>query len=484
MNKWYIYTVQFSICIMKKYKYEVFTAGIQHRIQKGILKPGDKLPSVRTVKNEFGLSTSSVQSGYEYLIHKGYVASIPRSGYIVALQKSPRRFELPADFPPVTHDPVFRQHLQHTSERESHSGFSAFHSAVPSDAFIPQKLILRTMQQVIREKGTALLRYYPPNGSPELQGALARRAAAYGCFIRPEEIVVTDGALQALYIALAAVTIPGDLIAVESPCVFSILEVCSSLRLKTIEIPVRYEDGLDVAYLKNICGIHRIKALVLTPNFHNPTGILLSDEKKRAIVAVAASQQLPIIENDVYGDLYFTGTRPSTLRNFDTAGWVITFSSFSKTLAPGIRLGWLAAGRFFAEVERVRFSLGRSVAPLNQEILIKLLHSSAYDKHLRQFRRNLERQALQLVHAFNTHFPKGSYAHPPQGGYSIWAHLPFETDMKMFDAACERFRIRFTPGASFSCTDAYHHCFRMIFSQRLTPAGIEALQKVGTLLCR
>ncbi|HEX2846943.1 MAG TPA: PLP-dependent aminotransferase family protein [Chitinophagaceae bacterium] len=467
---------------MKNYRYRIFTSVIEKHINEGILRSGDKLPSVRTVKQEYHLSTSSVQSGYDYLVLKGLVASIPRSGYIVASVVKREISEIYPELPRVPRDPVFRKNILLTSDMQDYSEFTSFNVAAPSDLFVPQKLVLRTMQEVIREKGAGLLRYYPANGSKRLRDLLSRRAASYGALIQPEELLITDGALQAIYIALATTTVPGDVIAVESPCVFSVLEVIANLRLKAIEIPVRHKDGFDTNRLKSICSKNRIKAIVLTPNFHNPTGILMSDEKKKEVLSIASRHNVPIIENDIYGDLYFNDTRPSTIRSFDTTGLVITVSSFSKTVAPGIRLGWMAAGRFFSKAERVKFSLGRSVSPINQEVVTGLLSSSSYDRHLRSFRHQLEYQSIQLLGQFDKYFPEHAYAHIPQGGYSIWCRLPSDVDMALFYKNCDKFRIRFTPGSTFSFTNAYDHCFRMVFSQRITRASLDAVKKAGKLL--
>ncbi|MCL1663306.1 PLP-dependent aminotransferase family protein [Elizabethkingia ursingii] len=467
---------------MKDYKYKIFTSVIEENINKGLLKPGDYLPSVRNIKQEYNLSTSSVQSGYDYLVFKGFVTSLPRQGYIVT------NHTLTANEPhpipdPVPWDPVFKENILLTSGTGRHSEFTPLNVAAPSDLMVPQKLLLRTMQKVIKEKGAALLRYYPANGSEQLRDALSRRSARHGAIINPDEILITDGALQALYIALAATTDPGDIVAVESPCVFSILEVIASLRLKAIEIPVSYKDGFDIGYLENVCKKNNIKAVILTPNFHNPTGILMSDDHKKEILCIADQYNIPIIENDIYGDLYFSNSRPGSIKNFDTTGSVITYSSFSKSLAPGIRLGWMSAGKFFPKAERIKFSLGRSVSPFNQEVINQLLNSAGYDKHLRSFRLQLERQALALVNIFNRYFP-GSYTPIPQGGYSIWSRLPADTYMKEFYRYCEKYRLHFTPGKTFSFTDAYDHHFRSIFSQRITSPGLQSIKEIGKSLYR
>ncbi|ATL45346.1 PLP-dependent aminotransferase family protein [Elizabethkingia sp. HX WHF] len=464
---------------MRDYKYKIFTSAIEENINKGILKPGDWLPSVRNIKQEFSLSTSSVQSGYDYLVFKGLIISLPRRGYKVAhISKADEQHPVPT---PVPRDPVFHENITLTSDNDRHTEFTPLNTAAPSDLFVPQKLLLNTMQKVIREKGAALLRYYPANGSEQLRNLLSRRSARHGAMINPDEIIITDGALQALYIALAATTEPGDIVAIESPCVFSVLEVIANLRLKTIEIPVGYKNGFDIDYLENTCKKNNIKAIVLTPNFHNPTGILISDGRKKETLMIADQYNIPIIENDIYGDLHFGNSRPSNIKNFDTTGNVITYSSFSKSLAPGIRLGWMSAGRFFPKAERVKFSLGRSVSPFSQEVISQLLNSSSYDKHLRSFRFQLEQQALALINTFNQYLTD-SYTPIPQGGYSIWSRLPAKVDMKEFYNYCEKYRLHFTPGKTFSFTNIYDHHFRSIFSQRITDSDLQSIQKIGALL--
>lgn len=260
---------------MKDYKYKIFTDSIEENIQKDILKNGDKLPSARRIKKEYGISITTIQKGYDYLVFKGLVRSVPRLGYIVNLKSPISPNQDQSKFQAIPIDSVFRDNIFLTTQQRKHSEISTLNAAVPSDLLIPQNLILRTMQQIIREKGTALLRYYPPNGIDELHRLISRRYALHGADIKPDEIIITDGALQALYIALAVTTEPNDIIAIESPCVFSVLEVISNLKLRIIEIPVRANIGFNVEYLDDVCQKNAVKAILLTPNFHNPTGILM-----------------------------------------------------------------------------------------------------------------------------------------------------------------------------------------------------------------
>ncbi|MBB1139928.1 PLP-dependent aminotransferase family protein [Myroides sp. WP-1] len=466
---------------MKKYRYEIFTVKIEEDIRQGRVKAGDALPSVRQIKAAFNLSTSSVQSGYDYLVFKGLVKSIPRSGYVVASHIQMTTTVAP-DLPQIPRDAVFSSKLALTSTRLAHSEQPSFHIAAPALTFIPQQLVLKTMQEVIREKGSSLLHYYPNAGSSELRTLIQQRATIQGTAIQEGELLLTDGALQALYIALAAVTSPNDIVAVESPCIFSVLEVIASLRLRALEIPVHPLLGFDTLYLDKMCQQHAIKAVVLTPNFHNPTGVLLSDEKKEELYTLAVKYQIPLLENDIYGDLHFQGERPINIKKFDKKGMVLTFSSYSKTIAPGLRLGWLAAGPYFAQAERIKFALGRSVSPINQEVVIKLLRQPSYEKHLRQFRQNLERQAMQFYRIFQTHFPSDYTQQPPKGGYSMWGQIPSSIDPEVFYNHCQALGLGFTPGETFSYGDVYKRNFRAIFAQRLSATDLALLKKLGEAL--
>lgn len=463
---------------MKTYKYEAFTAVLEEQIRNGILQSGDKLPSVREIKERYNLSISSVQSGFEYLIIKGLVESSPRSGYFVTKKREENIPEVRTKLSPVVRDEAFMKNILLTSKRISES--SSFNTAVPGDLLIPQKLILRTMQEVIREKGASLLRYYPSNGLEALRKQIAKQMGIYSCRFNPDELIITDGALQALTIALSSVTKAGDVVAVDSPCVFSILEVIANLGLKVIEIPVHYRNGFDTEYFQKVCAENDIRALIVTPNFHNPTGIMMSDETKKEILKTAEDYQICIIENDMYSDLYFEEKRPSSIKSFDEKGLVMIYSSFSKTLAPGIRLGWLYAGHFYSRAERAKFTLGRSVSPLYQELILKLLQGNSYERHLRSFRKKLNQQAFQLLEIVRKSFPEGSYFHRPQGGYSIWAQMPENMDMKRFYQYCEEHKILFTPGATFSLTDKYDHHFRIVFAERITPESLHLLEEAGT----
>lgn len=467
---------------MIAYKFELFTAAIEKNIKKGIFKPGHKLPSVREIKEKYNISISTVQMGYEHLIFSGLVESIPKSGYYV--RNKPQSIGESAEIlkKPVVRDAIFSNHLRLTTSLRMGRKVSEFNVAAPGDLLIPQKLLLRTMQQVIREQGVGLLRYYPPNGLPALKENIIKRAANYQTIMSADELMITDGALQSLYIALSAVASPGDVVAIESPSVFSVLEVIRVLKLKVIEVPVDIREGFDVDFFRKACEKNTLKAVVVTPNFHNPTGTMLTTEQKMALLGIAQQHHIAIIENDIYGDLYFHGQRPNNIKSFDDSGLVLTYSSYAKTLAPGIRLGWLSAGKFMERAEQVKFALGSTVSPVYQETVSRLIGSSSYDRHVRAFRLQLAKNAHFAINLISSHFPEKVAMANPSGGYNLWVNMPDKTNMDYFYGQCEKIGLRFTPGYTFSFTDAFAQYFRLVYADTFSPKGIEAIKLVGQRL--
>lgn len=463
---------------MRSYKFEIFTSEIKKNIKNGIFKPGDKLPSVREIKDKYQLSSSTVQMGYEYLILNGFVKSVPKSGYYVCNTLS-KTIDVVGEQRPVVRDAIFSNHLALTTSLGIGRRISEFNVAAPGDLIIPQKLLLRTMQQVIREQGASLLRYYPTSGLPKLKDQIIKRAASYQTMISQDELLITDGALQALYISLAATCKLGDVIALESPCVFSVLEVIRVLGLKVIEIPVDPVVGFDVDFLKKACEVKKIKAVVVTPNCHNPTGTVLSDAQKILLLQIAQLHDVAVIENDIYGDLCFSSQRPNTINSYDESGLVMTYSSFAKTLAPGIRLGWLNSGKFIARAEQIKFALGSSVSPIYQETVNRLIEGSSYDRHVRSFRLQLAKNAQFAINLLSAHFPKGIAIATPSGGYNLWVRMPKHIDMKLFYEECERICVRFTPGSTFSFSSAFDRYFRLVFADTFTPKRVEAIRQLG-----
>jgi len=269
-----------------------------------------------------------------------------------------------------------------------------------------------------------------------LRHQIARRALAAGCRVSPSDVVITSGAQEAINLSLRAVARPGDVIAVESPTYFGILESAASLKLKVLEISTHPQGGMDLDELEQAIKKHSVKACVVMPNCHNPLGYVLPNSHKQALVELTARGNVAVIEDDLYGDLAFDDARPLTAKSFDRKGLVLLCSSASKALSPGYRIGWVFAGRFQAEVERLKLITSMAAPSLPQWVVAEFLSSGGYDRHPKRLRAALAGQVETLRQAAFQCFPKGTRISRPAGGHMLWIELPAKIDaMKLWRAA-------------------------------------------------
>ena len=304
-------------------------------------------------------------------------------------------------------------------------------------------------------------RYDFPPGVEALRRQIARRSPDMGCNFSPRDITVTCGALEALGLSLRAVAKPGDVIAMESPTYFGILESAASLGMKIIEIPTNPQSGMDLNQLEAAIRKHRVKACVVMTNSHNPLGYVLPDHYKKALVDVTARWNVPLIEDDTYGDLAHQDLRPRTAKSFDRNGLVILYSSFSKILSPGYRIGWVAAGRFREDVERLKLLTSVASPSLPQSVIAEFLATGGYDRYLKRLRTRLAGQVESVRQAIAKYFPQGTRISRPAGGYMLWIEFPPRINaLKLYRAALAE-NISILPGTIFSATGQYKNHIRI-----------------------
>ena len=289
-----------------------------------------------------------------------------------------------------------------------------------------------------------------------------RRYADLGCSVPPGEVVVTNGCTEALNLALRCVTQPGDSVALESPVFYGVLQVLQNLGSKALEIPSHPRDGLRIDALDHALAGRagrQVKACLVSANFSNPTGGCLNDIDKERLVRLCAHRGVPLIEDDIYGDLQHSGARPLPVKAFDTSGNVILCSSFSKTLAPGTRIGWLCGGRFAKALRLRKFASSGPTAAILQELVAEMLRSGGYERHLVKLRSTYARQVGQVAAAVSRYFPPGTRMTQPRGGFVIWVELPRGLDsLSLFEAATRQ-GVNFAPGPLFSATGALSEAF-------------------------
>ncbi len=465
-------------------RYETLAAEIADAIGAGLLRAGDRLPSVRQASASHDVSPSTVFQAYYLLERRGLVRARARSGYYVAaaaqaLPPEPEQASRPDGEPravAVT-DLVFD-----ILESATHREVVPLGSAFPSPLLFPLPRLGKAMAATLPglDPWSTVDDLTP--GHLALRRQIALRYRIDGVVVDPDEIVVTNGALEALHLCLSALCVPGDTVLIESPCFYACLQAVERHGLRAVEVATDPREGIDLAALESAIVRHRPKALWLMSNFQNPLGGSLGESSKRALVGLLERHRLPLIEDDVYAELYFGNHRPPLTKALDRDGWVMHCSSFSKTLAPGYRVGWVAPGRFLREVARQKVMATLSTSLPAQMALARYLDKGGYDRHLRQLRLVLAAQRDDYTAAIARHFPQHTRVSRPGGGYFLWLELADGIDALAIQRAAMAVGISVAPGPMFSAGGAFGNCLRINTGHPLTPRVASALEMLGKLV--
>jgi len=285
-----------------------------------------------------------------------------------------------------------------------------------------------------------------------------------------------------LSLCLKAVTQPGDAVAIESPTYYGIFQVIESLGLKVVEIPSRAESGVDLDHLEDAITRFDIKACLFVCNFNNPMGSLMPDENKKHLVELLTRKKIPLIEDDIYGDLYFGKTRPRTCKVFDKEGIVLQCGSFSKSLAPGYRIGWAVPGKFKQRVIALKRMNNVSTNTLLQEAIANFLQKGRYELHLRHLRKALHTQYFKYSQAITEYFPAETRVTRPQGGFSLWIEMNEKVDAYKLHKRALKHEIGIAPGHIFSSQGQFKNYFRLCYGLPWTDRVAQGLNVLGDLI--
>ncbi|MHA3771939.1 aminotransferase-like domain-containing protein [Verrucomicrobiota bacterium sgz303538] len=462
--------------------YESVAEQIAQLIDLGTLRPGERIPSVRKLSRQRRVSISTILQAYRVLENRGLIEARPQSGYFVRVKP----WTPPAE--PEISRPAKRATQVNVSElavrvmkATRDPALVRLGAALPSPELLPTVQLNRCLAAVSRRNRTLGSNYSIPPGNSALRIQIARRALDTGCTLAPDDIVTTVGGMEALNICLRAVTKPGDTIAIESPTYFGILQCIESLGLKALEIPTHPRDGVSLDALAYALETQPIAACLFVLNFNNPLGSCMPDAHKEQLVAMLAEREIPLIEDDLYGDLPFNGIRPRTAKSFDRKGLVLLCDSFSKTLAPGYRVGWCAPGQWQERVELLKMVTTVATPTLPQMAVADFLANGGYEHHLRRIRK-LYAEKVQLVsQAVGEFFPEGTRVTRPTGGYVLWVELPTQVNsLELFDRALAA-GISIAPGPLFSAKGKFTNFIRLNCGNPWTPQIESALRTLGQM---
>ena len=464
-------------------RYEKLADEIAELIRRGVLAPGARVPSVRHASRTYGVSPATVFQAYYLLEDRGLIQARARSGYFV---REHAQQPLP--------EPEAQTRAAHTTEvGVSELVFSVlgslkdpntvpFGSAFPSPDLYPLARLARSMAHSLRQLPAHEVIADMTEGSADLRRQIALRYLGSGVMLPMQELVITSGAMEALNLCLQSVTQPGDLVAIESPAFYACLQVLERLQLKAVEIPVHPREGIDLDSLADSLERLPIKACWFMSSLQNPLGASMSEEKKAALYELLVRHQVPLIEDDVYAELYFGAQPPRPVKSFDRQGLVMHCSSFSKSLAPGYRIGWVAAGRYAEAVQRLKLMTTLSPSVPAQAALADYLQHGGYDRHLRKLRHALEMQQGAMLASAARHFPASTRVTRPSGGYFLWFEFPEKLDtLRLLPLALAQ-GISLAPGPIFSASQGFGHCARLNSGHPWTERHEQAMAVLGRLI--
>lgn len=462
-------------------RYEALAADLAASIRTGVFAPGARLPSVRQLARDRGVSPATVFAAFARLEADGVAVSRPRSGWYV-VPRPPPAAPLPArrDVPdgearPVEISERVFEILASTMSRE----VAPLGSAFPSPTLFPLPRLGRfTARAVVSLDPWSTVESLTP-GSLVLRRQIARRYLRDGVAVDPDAIIVTAGALEALNACLAATCRPGDAVIVESPCFYACLQALERHGLRAVEVASDPRDGLDLDAFAAAIARHRPAAAWVMTNFQNPLGGSLPPARKAALAALAAAHRLPVIEDDVYAELFFDGRRPVPLKAYDADGWVLHCGSFSKSLAPGWRVGWVAPGRFRDAVARQKLLASLATSVPAQLGIAGYLERGGVERHLRTLRATLQDWRDRSVEAVRRQFPAGTRVSHPGGGYFLWVELPEDVDALALQRRALAAGISVAPGPMFSASRAFGHHLRLNFGHPRDPSRPDAIAWLG-----
>ena len=449
------------------------------RIEQGLYRPGDRLPSVRALSLEHGVSLSTVQQAYRHLEDRGLATPRPKSGYFVPLNR--QRPALPM-VNRTAQRPVDVSQWDQVLELISippGAEVLQLGRGMPDISSPTLKPLLRALSRLSRRQAVKELSYGCLQGDPALREQLSRLMLDSGCRIPHEEIVTTTGCHEALSAAIRAVCEPGDIVAVDSPSFHGVMQALKGFGMKALELPTDPLTGISLEALELALEQWPIKAIQLTPNCNNPLGYIMPEANKRALLALAQRHDVAIIEDDVYGELAYSYPRPRTIKSYDEDGRVLLCSSFSKTLAPGLRIGWIAPGRYLQRVLHLKYMGTGMTAQLPQLALAEFIESGHYQPHLRRMRSQYARGLEQMVDWVSRYFPAGTRVSQPRGGFMLWVELEPGFDSQRLNRLLRPQQIQIAPGSIFSAAGKYRNCLRINYSAKPSTQLEQAIRRVG-----
>ena len=467
-----------------KFQYIDLADKIQGQIESGTFKLTDKLPSLRTLCRQTGYSMTTVFQAYIELEKRGMVEPRQRSGYFIKARLNP----MPASPVMTRHDirprKVTLDALIHELTRDmGNPDVLKLGAVAVAPEYLPFKQLHKHLKSIPPRKIPEVVAgYSPPQGNALLRDRISSLMFPFVPSVSNEDIVITNGCTEALSLCLKAVCSQGDTVITESPIDPWLRQTLRDSRIFAIETPTDPGSGIDLDAVEKILKKETVSACIVNPNFQNPLGFVMPDAHKERLAEMLGKKKIPVIENDIYGELYFRDPRPGPLKKWDTGGNVMYCSSFSKTLAPGLRVGWVLPGRFREKLIRMKLNRSLISPTLNQAVVAAYLKAGGFPRHLRQLRKIFSLQHTYCSAAVLRHFPDSTRLTSPKGGLSVWIELPRSVNGSEVYYRARKKGISILPGFLCSGLEKYNHYIRLGYGGLWDKRSEQAIGRIGSII--
>ncbi len=455
--------------------YQNIARRIEEMIFTGVFEPGERLPSIRDLHRDFHVSVNTAREVYRVLEDRGVAEPRRQSGHFVR-QVPAYCADCDMDFP----DPRVAVPREATpgqdASRVLRDGFQAgwinLATAEPPSSLLPAQRLAEVTARELRRYSDRAAGYSLPPGPETLRQEVAKRVFRGGVSVSPDQILITAGCMEAVFLSLMTVCKPGDAVIVESPGFFLFYQLLDRLNLKAIEVPSRPGRGVDPVELDQVLGDAeqrrrknngpRVAALLLIANFSNPIGSLIPVDQKKKIAAIIERHGVILVEDDMYGEMAWDVERPPSLASFTDPDQTFLCASFSKSIAPGYRVGWVSTGsRFIDQVVHAKLVTSAGVVHPTALGVAAFLANGGYDRWLRAARRHYRESVARVRRVVVESFPVGTRTTSPAGGMVVWIVMPPEVDSRLLYQRVREHQIAFAPGPMFTLSDSYNNCLRL-----------------------
>ena len=463
--------------------YQQVAQSLIERIQQSYYVAGDKLPSIRSLSESHAVSISTAQEAFRQLEQEGWAESRPKSGYYV-LHQHKSSLKLPdLTRPRQTPLKVARWgDVLNLVNADNENNIIQLGRGSPDLSASTLKPLIRLQSDLNRKSSLNTLGYNNLKGNAELRLQIARLMVDSGCQLHPDDIIVTTGCQEALSTCLRSTTQPGEVVVVDSPSFYGSMQAFQAQGLKVLELPTHPENGMSLEALELALEQWPVKVIQLTPTCNSPLGYTMPVENKQRLLELARQYDLPIIEDDIYGDLAYQSPRPPTIKSFDIEGRVLLCSSFSKTLAPGFRVGWVSPGKYLNQVLHLKYVVTACTSTLPQISIAEFIAQGGYERHIRKMRQQYQQNRDIMLGWIEQYFPANTRTSFPAGGFTLWIELPEKIDTVELNQRCLKKGASIAPGVLFSASGKYNHCLRLNYSAHPNESRENAVSLIGSLI--